>query len=296
MNPNHVQDLPLDLKSLSIIIHYDTSFSTDLRKTADLGQQDTTMLRNSHDSSTENVQNLKQDSITQNELDASISCSEEKLDFNDMSQVHKQEAQLYEPKEWSTYTYLQEPSKSMKEEFHAQAQLEGLQAHQQSEQVYKQLDAQLLEKNSDISELTESAKKELLAQAQMEVGQSKSEKMDVAGIQLPSKDATIEQTEKLQQIIQGYFINNPLQTHRQVATVYKYFAIGELKKGTYPEALSEQVKKRLQVKAQVYVLQSIKNKFQQIAVHTTRLDSMPRLAKLLPSCIAAYERGCSHDV
>lgn len=155
------------------------------------------MPRNSHDSSTDNVQNLKQDSITQNELDASVSSSGDKLNFNDMSQVHKQEAQLYEPKNWSTYTYLQESSKSMKEGFHTQAQLEGLQAHQQLEQVHKRLDAQWLANNAHLSELTHSVKKELLAQAQMEVGQSDSQTMDAAGIQNPSKDAIIEQTEKL---------------------------------------------------------------------------------------------------
>ncbi|KAM0168290.1 hypothetical protein ACHAPF_011139 [Botrytis cinerea] len=192
MNHNHGEDIPLDVKYLSIIIHYDTSFPTDLRQTADTDQQDSTMPRNSHDSSTENVQNLKQDSITQNEFDASFNFSEEKLNFNDMSQVHKQEAQLYEPKNWSTYTYLQESSKNMKEEFHA-----GLQAHQQLEQAHKQLDAQWPANNAHLSELTHSVKKELLAQAQMEVRQSDSQTMDAAGIQNPSKDATTEQTEKL---------------------------------------------------------------------------------------------------
>ena len=73
----------------------------------------------------------------------------------------------------------------------------GLQAHQQLEQVYKQLTTQWPAKNSHLSELTHSVKKELLAQAQMEVGQSDSQTMDAAGIQNPSKDATTEQTEKL---------------------------------------------------------------------------------------------------
>ncbi|KAM3148473.1 hypothetical protein ABEW05_011304 [Botrytis cinerea] len=73
----------------------------------------------------------------------------------------------------------------------------GLQAHQQLEQAHKQPDAQWPANNAQLSELTHSVKKELLAQAQMEVGQSDSQTMDAAGIQNPSKDATTEQTEKL---------------------------------------------------------------------------------------------------
>ncbi|TGO54721.1 hypothetical protein BCON_0103g00340 [Botryotinia convoluta] len=165
MNPYHGEDLPLNLKSLSIIIHYDKSCSTDLRQAANSCQQDSSTLRNSHNSPTE--------------------------------KNHKQEAQLCEP-----------------------------------------------------TELTESAKKVLLTQAQIEVEQSKSKKIETADIHLPSKDTTTEQTEKLQQMIRGYIIHNPLQTHQQAVSVYKYFVAEELKKGTYPGGLPEQVKKRLQVRAQ----------------------------------------------
>ncbi|TGO32218.1 hypothetical protein BHYA_0339g00090 [Botrytis hyacinthi] len=187
MNPNHGEDLPLDLKSLSIIIHYDKSCPTDLRQTA------------------HSV--LRKTSIN-----------------DDTFQKHKQKAQLYK-----------------------------------------------------LRELMESAKEKLPTQAQMEVSQNKSKKIETAALHPPSQDTTTKQTEKLQQMIQECINHNPLQTQQQAVSAYKYMVAVELRKGMYPGGLPEQVQKRLQMRAQAF-------------------DSILRLGKLISFCIAAHERGIGYDV
>ncbi|THV50589.1 hypothetical protein BGAL_0144g00130 [Botrytis galanthina] len=224
MNPNHGEDLPLDLKSLSIIIHCDTSCPTDLRQTGHSGQQDTTMLRNSHDSSTENVQQQEQEANAQNEADCSIRSSEDQSIIDDTVQSHKQKAQLYKARE-----------------------------------------------------LMESAKEQLLTQAQMEVSQNKSNKMETAALHPPSKDTTTEQTEKLQQMIQEYINHNLAQTQQQVVSVYQQLVIAESRKGMYPGGLPEQVQERLQMQAQACVIQSIENKFQQQSMEFRPLNGLHAL-------------------
>ncbi|TGO68060.1 hypothetical protein BOTNAR_0031g00490 [Botryotinia narcissicola] len=194
MNPNHGEDLPLDLKSLSIIIHCDTSCPTDLRQTANSGQKNTNMLVNSHDPPTENVQDQDQEQNAQTEADCPISSSEDVSIIDDTFQNHKQKAQLYKHRE-----------------------------------------------------LMESAKEKFLAQAQMEVSQNKSKKIETAALHPPSEDTTTEQTEKFQQMIQEYINHNPLQTQQQAVSVYKHLVAVELRKGMYPGGLPEQAQKRLQM-------------------------------------------------
>ncbi|TGO12696.1 hypothetical protein BTUL_0084g00520 [Botrytis tulipae] len=248
MNSNHGEDLPLDLKSLSIIIHYDTSCPTDLRQTTGSSQQNTTMLGTRHDSPTEDVQDQEQEPNAQNKADASISSSEDESINDDTFHSHKQKAQLYKPRK-----------------------------------------------------LMESAKEKSLAQAQMEVSQNKSKNIEIAALHSPSKDTTTEQTEKLQQMIQEYINHNPVQTQQQAVSVYKHLIAAELKKGTYPDGLPEQVEKRLQMRAQACVIQNIKNKFQQqsmefLPLNGLQFDSILRLVKLFSFCIAAHGRDIGYGV
>ncbi|KAF7902357.1 hypothetical protein EAF00_002260 [Botryotinia globosa] len=95
-------------------MRYDTSCPTDLRQNAHSGQQDTTMVRNSHDSPTENLQHQEQEANAQNEADCSISSLEDESINDDTFQNHKQKAQLYKPRGLM---------ESAKEEFLAQAQM-----------------------------------------------------------------------------------------------------------------------------------------------------------------------------
>ncbi|KAF7953925.1 uncharacterized protein EAE97_001323 [Botrytis byssoidea] len=123
MNPNHGEDLPLDLKSLSIIIHYDASCPTNLRQTAHAAQQNTTMLGNSNDSPTESVQHQEQGPNAQNEADCSISSSEDESIIDNTFQNHKQKAQLYKHRELMEFA---------KEKLLAQAQTETAALHRRS--------------------------------------------------------------------------------------------------------------------------------------------------------------------